>query len=235
MSNVFQVCVQQGKCRCIIQIISSTANKSTKSTHLGGSGCFRRSNEGNIIAKYADELFRSLVRERGTTPINTIVMYRVVPNYHDIPIGIIKRHTANATSRVFQNFCWLSLPFSRYGQREYSASSCKVKCSVRTLAKLNPCDWFLGLEDSPLFCASIVYQVSSYDSDRAICETYRKLRQVLKGCKGRDLWPSAPAIVVLHFPTGGSQEIAFCHCVCPSLTSTWVHLSSSLFCPAPKL
>ena len=187
MSYVFQICVQQRKCRCIVQIIPSIADKSTNGTHLGGSGCFRRSNEGNIFAKYADELFSSLIGKRWTTPIDAIVMYRVVPDYHNIPVGTIKCHTTNATACVLQYFCWLSLPLSSYCQCEYTPCSCEVECSIGTLAKLNSCYWFLGLKDSPLFGSSIVYQVASYDSDRAICETYCKLRQILKCCEGRYL------------------------------------------------
>ena len=193
MSYILQICVQQGKSRCIIQIISSTADKSTNVTHLRGSGCFRRCDEGNIITKYADGLFWSLVGERWTTHGDAIVVYCMVKNYHDHPIGVVKCHTANATSCVLQNFCWLSLSLSRYCQSEYSSSSCKVKCSVGTFAKLNSCYWFLRLEDGSLFGASVVNQVASYDSDRAICETYRKLRQILKGCESRYLWVSATA------------------------------------------
>ena len=193
VSYIFQVCVQQGKSRCIIQIVSSAADKSTKSAHLGGSGCFRRSDEGNIVAKNADELFRSLIGERWTTPINAIVMYRVVPYHHDIPIGIIECHTANTTSCVLQYFCRLSLPLSRYCQCEYSSSGCKVKCRIGTLAELNPCYWLFRLKDSSLLGASVMYQVPSYDSDRAICKPYCKLREVLECRKGRNLSLSAPS------------------------------------------
>ena len=184
MSNVFEVCVQQSKSRRIVQALPSTADESTKSIHLGGSGCFRRGNKRDIIAKYADELFRSLIGERWTTPINAIVMYRVVPYHHDIPVGIIKRHAADPTSCVLQYFCWLSLPLSRDCECEYSPSSCKVKRGVGTLAELNSCYWLLRLKDSSLLGASVVYQVTSYDSDRAICEPYCKLRQVLECCEG---------------------------------------------------
>ena len=236
MSYVFQIRVQQRKCRCIVQIIPSTADKSTNGTHLRGSGCFRRSNEGNIFAKYADELFRSLIRERWTTPIDAIVMYRVVPYYHNIPVGIVKRHTANATACVLQYFCRLSLPLSSYCQCEYPPCGCEVECSIGTLAKLNSCYWFFRLKDGPLFGSSIIYQVASYDSDRAICEPYSKLRQILKCCEGRYLCLSASAKgYYSNRPICSSQEIASCHYVCPKSTSTSVHPSSFLFYPAPRL
>lgn len=176
--------------------------------------CFRRANQSHVIMEGIDRRLRALKRVARAPTTRSIVVNRIFSSNKNLPRLLVKRHTPQSATGIFQNTRRLALSPPRDHECQDSARRRDVKHSHSPGSRLKTGNGLLRLEDNALARTTIVNQIAADNRHRPVRETDCYLREIVDDRKGRYLdHPLAFSLLPAYHLVGrrtGNCLLAFC-------------------------
>lgn len=175
-----------------------------------------------------DRRLRALKRIARAPTTRSVVVNRVFSSNENLPRLLVKRHTPQSTTGIFQNTRRLALSPSGDHECQYSARRRDIKHSNGPVLCFKTGDGLLRFEDNALARTTIVNQIAADNRHRPVRETDCYLREIVDDRKGRYLQhPLALSLPLIIILTASAPGIASWHSAPTQSTNTSArHLSS---------
>lgn len=147
----------------------------------------------DIVLVHRNQLLRTLVCGGRATAIQRVRIHGILPANNDMARLLVHRHAPNTTPGILDRLGRLAVTLSRDDQLQYPRCGGNEQGRQSRLdMELDARDRLVRLVDDALLRAKVVDQVAADNSNSAIGEPDRNLRQVLRRGKGRDLCSRQP-------------------------------------------